>query len=190
MHDEWSEQRQRLIDSVNTTEVTLTVPAELHDHVREWAERHHVTLQDAFLAVIMNGLAYLEGKATLERLERADVPQAVLDELQKTLRQFMDASSAYASMRFKAYRLSQDNQALEMRESGLRAENAFLRRRLEIFREEEARLRQSLAVVERELAALKAAVPSPDPQVEPDRHGPAPAGRLRRFLNGLRHGAS
>jgi chromosome segregation ATPase len=191
VNDDWSEQRRRLIEDTKIRRLTLELPEDVYERARALQEGTGRSEQQTLLSIFLNGLAYLEGQAVVDRLQRGDVPEAVAEELSKTLTQFMEASSAYAAMRFKAFRLSQDNEALEMREAGLRAENAFLRRRLDLFREDEERLKEALAAQEAELAQLRqrlAESPS-SPETERGQAAPRPKG-LRTLFGRWRHGAS
>ncbi len=132
---------------------------------------------EALLIVLANGLAYLRGRQQIAELARNGVNEQVVEELNKTVRQLMQESSRYAVLKFKAFRMSQDNEALEMHESALNAENLMLRNRLEESREDEERLKTRIADLEEQLEVLLL-------QLQPSPEAPATRPRPPSVVSG------
>ena len=102
----------------------------------------------------------------MSRIQRSDLPQEVLEDLNRTVRQLLEESSRYASLKFKAYRMSQDNQTLSMREAGLRGELELAKHRLMLFRQDEEILKKRLAVLEEENRKLQQKLASLEPAAQ------------------------
>jgi len=152
---DWQRERKSLQDGLAERAVSFEMLEETYQRAMELARENGWSEAEAPLIIFANGLAYLTAQEEVGRLDRSDLPDKVLEELNKTVRQLMQESSRYASMKFKAYRMSQDNEALEMRESALRAENAMLHSRIETFREDEERLKARIRELAAELDALR-----------------------------------
>jgi hypothetical protein len=150
-----------------------------------WSEAH------ALRTIFASGLAFLDGEASLAKIERSDLPQEALEDLNRVVRQLLEESSRYASLKFKAYRMSQDNQVLSMREAALRGELELAKYRLTLFRQDEEALKQRLSAVEEENTVLqqRLATLEPAPPQGGDLATPRP-GWVSRLLPGRGRGKS
>ena len=170
---DWIRERSSLKDGLETRTVTLEVLEETYQEVLTVARENGWSENEAPLVILANGLAYLRGRQQIAELARNGADEHVLEELNKTVRQLMQESSRYAVLKFKAFRMSQDNEALEMHESALNAENLMLRNRIEEFREDEERLKTRIADLEEQLEVLRLQLqPSPE---EPATRPSAPS---------------
>jgi hypothetical protein len=185
MGDDWERERNSLQEGVSRKTVQLEILEETYRQIMSLAESNGWSEADALRIVFDSGLAFLTGEASVSRIQRSDLPQEVLDDLNRTVRQLLEESSRYASLKFKAYRMSQDNEALSMREAGLRGELELAKHRLSLFRRDEEALKQRLAALEHENTALRQRVAMLEPV--PPQEGRPPSRRqlwLRRLLPG------
>jgi hypothetical protein len=155
MRDDWEQERERLQEGVSARAVQLELLEETYQAALSLAEDNGWSETDALRAIFVNGLAFLAGEASLSRIQRSDLPQDALEDLNRVVRQLLEESSRYASLKFKAYRMSQDNETLSMRESGLRGELELAKHRLTLFRQDEEILKQRLSALEAENATLR-----------------------------------
>lgn len=182
MSNDWERERNRLQEGVSARAVQLEVLEEAYQSAMSLAEGNGWSEADTLRIIFDSGLAFLTGEASVSKVQRADVPQQVLDDLNRVLRQLLEESSRYASLKFKAYRMSQDNEALAMREAGLWGELELAKHRLALFQRDEETLKQRLADLERENAALRQRVATIEPA--PSQEG-GPPSRRRLRLSGL-----
>lgn len=181
--DDWELERRSLQEGVSARAVQLEVLEEAYRSALWLAEANGWSEADALRIVFDSGLAFLTGEASVSKIQRSDLPQQVLDDLNRVLRQLQEESSRYASLKFKAYRMSQDNETLTMRESGLRGELELAKHRLALFRRDEEGLKQRLTALEAENATLRQRLAS----VEGEPTGEATPRRwgwVARFLPG------
>ncbi len=167
MSNDWEAERRSLQEGVCLKTVQFDMLEDTYRQAAALAKRNGWTEDEALLIAFCNGLAFLNGEASLARIQRADLPQQVEEELNRLLRQVQEESSRSAVLKFRAYRMSQDNEALSMREAGLRGELKLATYRLTLFRRDEAALKQRLSELERENAELRG------------RQPPAASGELR-----------
>lgn len=183
MTDDWERERKRLQEGVSVKTVQLEILEETYQSAMLLAESSGWFEAEALRIVFANGLAFLAGEASLAKIERSDLPQEALEDVNRAVRQLMEESSRYASLKFKAYRMSQDNQVLSMREAALRGELELAKYRLTLFRQDEEALKQRLAAVEEENTVLqqRLATLEPAPPQGADLAAPRP-GWLSRLL--------
>jgi len=185
MRDDWEQERKRLQEGVSVAKIQLEMLEETYQSALSLAQNNGWPEAEALRIVFANGLAFLTGEASLSRIQRSDLPQQVLDDLNRVLRQLLEESSRYASLKFKAYRMSQDNQTLSMREAGLRGELELAKHRLMLFRQDEETLKQRLSALEAENATLRQKLASLEPPLSPQQEGPARRrGWVARLLPG------
>lgn len=186
MSDDWGRVRKSLQEGVSVASVQLEILEETYRSAVSLAESNGWSEADALRIIFANGLAFLTGEACLSKIQRSDLPQEVLEDLNRVVRQLLEESSRYASLKFKAYRMSQDNEVLSMREAGLRGELDLAKHRLKLFRQDEEILKQRLAVLEEENTKLRQKLASLE---QAPQAAEAPAGRqlwLSRLLPGRR----
>jgi hypothetical protein len=184
MRDDWEQERKRLQEGVSVATVQLEILEETYRSAMSLAESNGWSEAETLRVVFANGLAFLTGEAAVSKIQRSDLPQEVLEDLNRTVRQLLEESSRYASLKFKAYRMSQDNQTLSMREAGLRGELELAKHRLTLFRQDENTLKQRLLALEEENTQLRQKLASLEPAAQGEE---APTGRrplLSRLLPG------
>lgn len=185
MRDDWEDERKRLQEGVSVREAQLEILEETYQSAMSLAESNGWSEAEALRIVFANGLAFLAGEASLAKIERSDLPQEALEDVNRAVRQLMEESSRYASLKFKAYRMSQDNQVLSMREAALRGELDLAKHRLMLFRQDEEALKQRLSAVEQDNTVLRQRLATLEPA--PSQGGDAPPPRrvwLSRLLPG------
>jgi hypothetical protein len=185
MRDDWEHERKRLQEGVSVREVQLEILEETFQSAMLLAESNGWSEAEALRIVFANGLAFLGGEASLAKIERSDLPQEALEDLNRVVRQLLEESSRYASLKFKAYRMSQDNEVLSMREAGLRGELDLAKHRLTLFRQDEEALKQRLSALEQENTVLRQRLATLEPA--PPEGGDLPPRRrvwLSRLLPG------
>jgi hypothetical protein len=185
MSNDWEAERRSLQEGVSLRTVQFEMLEETYQQAAALAKRNGWTEEGALLIVFSNGLALLNGEASLTRIQRADLPQEVEDELNRLLRQVQEESSRSAVLKFRAYRMSQDNDALSMREAALRGELKLATYRLTLFRQDEAALKQRLSDLEGENAELRGRLAAPaSAEVMEVATRPRRLLQLRRRLSG------
>ena len=185
MRDDWEHERKRLQEGVSVRTVQLEILQETYQSAMSLAESNGWPEPDALRIIFANGLAFLTGEASLSKVQRTDLPQEALEDMNRVVRQLLEESSRYASLKFKAYRMSQDNQVLSMREAALRSELELAKYRLTLFRQDEEALKQRLAAVEEENTVLQQRLATLEPA--PPQGGDLPPPRrfwLTRLLPG------
>ena len=183
MTDDWEDERKRLQEGVSVREVQLEILEETYQSAMSLAESNGWSEAHALRTIFASGLAFLDGEASLAKIERSDLPQEALEDLNRVVRQLLEESSRYASLKFKAYRMSQDNQALSMREAALQGELELAKHRLMLFRQDEEALKQRLSALEQENAVLRQRLATLEPA--PSQGGDLPPPRrvwLSRLL--------
>jgi uncharacterized protein YlaN (UPF0358 family) len=185
MRDDWERERKRLQEGVSVRTVQLEILEEAYQSAMSLAESNGWAEADALRIVFANGLAFLAGEASLAKIERCHLPEEALEDLNRVVRELQQVSSRYASLRFKAFRMSQDNEILSMREAGLQGELELAKHRLTLFRQDEEALKQRLSTLERENAVLHQRLTTLEPVASQSEDGP-PARRawLARLLPG------
>jgi hypothetical protein len=163
MGDDWERERKSLQEGVSARAVQLEVLEEAYQSAMSLAEANGWSEADALRIVFANGLAFLIAEASLSKIQRSDVPEEVLEDLNRVVRQLLEESSRYASLKFKAYRMSQDNQTLSMREAGLRGELELAKHRLMLFRRDEETLKQRVSALEEKNTQLREKLASVEP---------------------------
>lgn len=110
---------------VSIVEVTMELTTE------ECARAATLMTENSWLAgegwrvIVATGLAYLEGKAELDNINRPDLAFDVQKNLDNLLHRAMDLQAQYSVMKFKAFRFMQDTRVLQFNASGLRGELAM-----------------------------------------------------------------
>lgn len=167
----WEEERRSLLEGLSARKLEFEVLEETYRRALALGQENGWQECDVPLIVFSHGLAFLLAERDLTRINRDGIDTGTVNELERAVRQMMEESSKYAALKFKAYRMSQDNQALEMREAGLSAELEFSKRRMLELRDEVEQLRPRLRALEAENACLRqqiddlrAAAPSPPPR--------------------------
>jgi hypothetical protein len=186
MTDDWEDERNRLQEGVSVAAVQLEILQETYQSAMSLAETNGWSEAEALRIVFANGLAFLAGEASVSKIQRSDLAQEVVEDANRMVRQLLEESSRYASLKFKAYRMSQDNQVLTMREAGLEGELELAKHRLTLFRRDEDLLKQRLSALEEENTKLRQKLASLEPAAQGEE---APTGRrlwLSRFLPGRR----
>ena len=186
MTDDWERERKRLQEGVSVKTVQLEILEEGYQSAMSLAESNGWPEPDALRIIFANGLAFLTGEASLSKVQRTDLPQEALEDMNRVVRQLLEESSRYASLKFKAYRMSQDNQVLSMREAGLRGELDLAKHRLMLFRQDEEALKQRLSMLEKENAELRQKLPLLQAAAPPQDVPARPRARLARLLPTLR----
>jgi len=186
MRDDWEHERKRLQEGVSVRTVQLEILQETYQSAMSLAESNGWSEAEALRIVFANGLAFLAAEASLSKIQRSDVPQEALEDMNRVVRQLLEESSRYASLKFKAYRMSQDNQVLSMREAGLRGELDLAKHRLMLFRQDEEALKQRLSMLEKENAELRQKLPLLQAAAPPQDVPARPRARLARLLPTLR----
>jgi regulator of replication initiation timing len=187
MTDDWERERKRLQEGVSVKTVQLEILEEGYQSAMSLAESNGWPEPDALRIIFANGLAFLTGEASLSKVQRTDLPQEALEDMNRVVRQLLEESSRYASLKFKAYRMSQDNQVLSMREAALRGELDLAKHRLMLFRQDEEALKQRLSALEQDNTALRQRLATLEPA--PSQGGDLPPARrvwLTRLLPGRR----
>lgn len=156
MSQEWRDRRQQLLDSESIHLLTVPLLQSERERVAALAGERDCSEEEALRLIFVSGLAYLSGREVLERVQRADTPEKVLQELQQTTRQMMAEASHAAALKFQAYRLAEDNKVLEMHESAMKNTILMQQNRMRIYRDDEDRLRGRIRELEVELQRLKA----------------------------------
>jgi len=151
----WEDERRSLLEGVSAHKLEFEVLEETYQRALALGQENGWTESDIPLIVFSHGLAFLLAERELTRINRDGADARLIQELERAVRQMMEESSKYAALKFKAYRMSQDNQALEMREAGLNAELLFSKRRMIELRDEVERLRPQLRALEAENASLR-----------------------------------
>ena len=185
MTDDWERERKRLQEGVSVKTVQLEILEEGYQSAMSLAESNGWPEPDALRIIFANGLAFLTGEASLSKVQRTDLPQEALEDMNRVVRQLLEESSRYASLKFKAYRMSQDNQVLSMREAALRSELELAKHRLTLFRQDEEALKQRLSALEQDNTVLQQRLATLEPA--PSQGGDAPPPRrfwLTRLLPG------
>jgi hypothetical protein len=183
MSDDWEHERKRLQEGVSVRTAQLEILEETYQSAMSLAESNGWSEAEALRIVFANGLAFLAAEASLSKIQRSDMPQEALEDLNRVVRQLLEESSRYASLKFKAYRMSQDNQVLSMREAGLRGELELAKHRLTLFRQDEEALKQRLSALEQENTVLRQRLATLEPA--PSQGGDLPPPRrvwLSRLL--------
>jgi hypothetical protein len=185
MRDDWERERKRLQEGVSVRTVQLEILEEAYQSAMSLAESNGWPEADTLRIIFANGLAFLAAEARLAKIERSDLPEEALGDLNRVVRELQQESSRYASLRFKAYRMSQDNEILSMREAGLRGELELAKHRLTLFRQDEEALKQRLSALEQENAALQQRLAALEPAPSQDEDAPPPRRAwLTRLLPG------
>jgi hypothetical protein len=185
MTDDWERERGRLQEGVSVRTVQLEILGETYQSAMSLAESNGWSEADALRIVFANGLAFLAAEASLSKVQRSDVPQEAVEDMNRVVRQLLEESSRYASLKFKAYRMSQDNEVLSMQEAALRAELDLAKHRLMLFRQDEEALKQRLSELEQDNTALRQRLAALEPA--PSQGGDPPPGQrvwLSRLLPG------
>jgi hypothetical protein len=171
---EWETDVARIKDlAVSTIEIEL--PEDLRraaDRMiadEEWDEY-------GYLRIFATGLTFLRGERQLAHLSGDALDPATKADAERAVKQLMEESSRFAVLRFKAYRMAEDNQVLAMHENAWRADAEMLQQRVKRFREDEEALRTRIRTLEDENAALRLRLGAdPDrtqaPAVAPRRSG-------------------
>lgn len=157
---EWEAEVARIKDVEATTlEIGLT------QEVKDQADRliaEEGWGDDGYLRVFATGVAFLRGERQVSRLSGDALDAATKEDAERAVKQLMEESSRFAVLRFKAYRMAEDNQTLAMHETAWRADAEMLQQRVKRFRDEEEALRARIRELEAENAQLRSHIDAPD----------------------------
>jgi len=175
MSQEWQAKRQQLLDGDEVQVLSFPVLKSMYEQALAFAKERDCSEEEALRLILSYGLAYLRGEAAVRRVERADTPERVLEEFQETTRQMVEEASHAAALKFQAYRLSGDNQVMEMHHNAMRNTILMQQNRMNIYREDEEKLKGRIRDLEAENQKLMALLPEPS-------ESPAPSAKPRRLL--------
>jgi hypothetical protein len=161
MSQEWQAKRQQLLDGDEVQVLTFPVLKSMHEQALAFAKERDCPEEEALRLILCHGLAYLRGEATLRRVERADTPERALEEFQETTRQMMEEASQAAALKFLAYRLSEDNQVMEMHDNAMKNTVLMQQNRMNIYREDEEKLKSRIRELEAENQKMRVLLPQP-----------------------------
>jgi hypothetical protein len=113
-----------------------------------------------FLRVFATGLAFLKGEKQVSEISAAALDPSKRADAQRAVKLLLDESSRFATLRFKAYRMADDNQTLSMRAVGWQRDAEMLAHRVKIFREDEDRLKARISELESENERLRQIAPA------------------------------
>ena len=175
---EWEDMIARIRDlEVDTVEIAM--PRDIREEAERIIDEQQLG-EAGLLHVFATGVAYLRGERQISQISADALDPEKRADLERAVKLLMEESTRFATLRFKASRMAEDNQILSMRETGWRTEALALEQRNKVFREDEDRLKARIAELQAENALLKAQLPDPD--------GSAPAPPRRNGLfDGLLH---
>jgi|FLYL01.1.fsa_nt_gi hypothetical protein len=153
MDEKSREMYSSLFEGMAAETVKVGLSNEVLEQVRRLAEENGWAEEEALRIILANGLFYLLGEQRLAELNLRDSELGV--EVTRLTAELMDAQSKYAVMKFRAFTLQQDNQALEFQNTALRVENGMAMSRLDKFREDEELLRAELRRLQNENEQLR-----------------------------------
>lgn len=164
--------------------VELELPEPLYRRALNLASRERWPQNEALLTVLSHGIAHLEGERRVGHLNSGgpDGPA----EAERLARRAMELDGAYSVMKFRAFRLQEAVEILEMNVSGLRGENRLAKHRLASYEADEARLKAELAELRRVNERLRARLDALAGDEAPAESAPDSGlcARLRRRLLG------
>jgi cell division protein FtsB len=137
----------------------------------------------ANLVIFANGLSFLQGSSTLERVNRADFKAD--ETIQRLTVELQRYTTMYAAMKYQAFLKTVDNESMDWALNALRIDNRGLKNRIDLFRADENRLRGELQRLEAENGELRAKVDELSPGLEAARAETPPTRRpstLRGWL--------
>jgi hypothetical protein len=134
--------------------VHFTVPRDLLRKALALAQENRWSDDEALRIVFAYGVSYLLGERRLREAMARD--HELAQEVQRLTDELMTMHSMYAVMKFRAFTLEQEKQALELRIAGLEGENRMYAQRLAKFRQDEEALRAEIATLEGEKRRLEA----------------------------------
>lgn len=172
------EGRSQLFDGARRRRIEIELLEETYQQALELIRANRWDVEEGLLIIFANGLAYLTGERRWH--EVASRAGAVDEELKRVMEELIHLQSMYSVMKFRAFVLQQDNEALAFQNTGYREENQALVRRLERFRADEERLRMKLRELQGEVEQLRSRLPP-----GPDEHEGGPARQSRGLLQGL-----
>lgn len=143
MKSEGREMYADLFTGMESDAVQMSLSKDVLDQARKLAEENGWSEEEALPIIFANGLFYLLGRQRLAGLDGHDPDLAA--EVRRLTAELMDIQSKYAVIKFRAFTLQQDNQALEFQNTALRVENGMAVSRLDKFREDEEALRADLS---------------------------------------------
>lgn len=161
MSQEWQAKRQQLLDGDEVQVLSFPVLKSMYEQALAFAKERDCSGEEALRLILSYGLAYLRGEAAVRRVERADTPERALEEFQETTRQMMEEASHAAALKFQAYRLSEDNQVMEMHNNAMKNMVLMQQNRMSIYREDEEKLKVRIRELEAENEKLRALLPEP-----------------------------
>ncbi len=174
------EMYSHLFDGARTCEVQLRALDERYSQAMALCRENDWPEQEGLLIIFANGLHYLRGEKYLQGLD--DSPDHLATEVKRLTDELMNVQSMYSVMKFRAYLLNQDNQALEFQNTALKTENRWSGARLRQFREDEELLRVELAKVKQESEQLRKQLAVLEGTAEPAPPEPGFAQKLLRRL--------
>jgi hypothetical protein len=150
---EWEETVASIHD-LDVASITIEMPRDVKDGAEaliaenQWGDV-------GLLRVFATGLAFLKGEKQVSEISSAALDASKRADAQRAVKLLLDESSRFATLRFKAYRMADDNQTLSMRAVGWQRDAEMLAARVKIFREDEDGLRARILELESENARLR-----------------------------------
>jgi hypothetical protein len=150
---EMEEIGDRLFAGVRKRRIEIELLEETYQQALELLRANHWDEAEGLLIIFANGLAFLRGERQL--MELAPTTGATGEAWQRLMDELIHLQSMYSVMKFRAFVLQQDNEALGFQNTGYREENRALVRRLERSRADEERLRARIRELEEENERLR-----------------------------------
>ena len=165
---EWEESVARMHD-LEVASVEVRMPADIKQEAETIVERESWG-EEGLLRIFATGLAYLKGERQVSEISEAALDPERRMDAQRAVKLLLDESSRFATLRFKAYRMAEDNQTLSMRAIGWQRDAEMLSARVKTFREDEDRLKARIRELEYETERLRQTVPAPIAQPVAETH--------------------
>jgi hypothetical protein len=153
---------------IEMTTMNIAMPADLKEEAdrivaaEEWGE-------EGLLRIFATGVAFIKGEREISRISGNSLDPTTKEDAERAVRLLLEESSRFAALRFKAYRIAEDNQTLTMRATGWQRDAEMLGERVKRFREDEERLKARVRELEAENLELRALVTAEQPSRSPTR---------------------
>ncbi|MHB8533428.1 MAG: hypothetical protein ACYC9X_13930 [Dehalococcoidia bacterium] len=177
---EWEDMIAKIRDlAVDAVEIKM--PRDVRQEAERIIDERQLG-EEGLLHVFATGVAYLRGERQISQISADALDPEKRADLDRAVKLLLEESTHFATLRFKASRMAEDNQILAMREAGWRTEALSLEQRNKVFREDEDRLKARIAELQAENALLKAQLPDPEgSEPAPLRRDGLFGGLLRRW---------
>lgn len=175
--NEWEDMVGKIHD-LEIDRVTIDMPRDIKEQAERIIDAEQLG-REGLLHIFATGVGFFRGERQLREISADALNPAKRTDLERTVKLLMEESTHYATLRFKARRMAEDNQILAMREAAWRADAELLKQRIDVFRADEQPLKARIAELEAENARLRQQVPAAGSKAEP----PTPA--RQGFFGGL-----